>query len=172
MATGINYEYMNRDYISEHLKCPICKNPLVDPVSTNCQPKKHVFCRLCISDSVARNQSCPTCHQQLEKTNLAAIDDSYLIDALDELRIKCIVCNETGIKRINFDDHRNDVCPKAIVSCPAKDMRCTWVGQRDQLDNHLTRCIFTVLRPLFDQLQEQINIQQRQIKNLQSTNHQ
>jgi hypothetical protein len=171
MATGINYVYVDRESISELLKCSICDNPLVDPISTNCQPKKHVFCRLCIAKSVARDASCPICHHQLANKNLVPIDDCYLIDALGELRINCKICNEKGLKRSNFNDHVNNVCPKSITTCPAKDMKCSWVGQRDELGSHLTTCIFTVLRPLFDELQEQIKVQQTQIDTLQSKKH-
>lgn len=171
MASDINYVYINKESINEHLKCTICKNPLIDPVSTNCQPKKHIFCRLCISDSIARYQSCSICHQQLNNDNLEPINDSYLINALDELQIRCKLCNESGLKRINFNAHLDNVCPNATITCPSKDIMCAWVGPRDQLDTHLNRCIFNILKPLFNQFQEKINIQQKQIEKLQSKDH-
>ena len=172
MASEINYVYINKASINERLKCAICKNPLIDPVSTNCQPEKHIFCRLCILDSIAGNQSCPICNQQLNNDNLEPINDRYLINALDEIPVRCQLCNESDLKRMNFNDHLDNVCPAANVTCPSKEMMCAWVGPRDQLDTHLNRCIFNILKPLFNQFQEKIDLQQKQIEKLQSKDSQ
>ncbi|UJR10988.1 hypothetical protein I4U23_015172 [Adineta vaga] len=167
MATDINYVYMNKEFIDDRLECSICRSPFVDPVSTDCQPKKHIFCRLCIVNLIKQNQSCPACQQPLlDTTNLIPIDDTFLIEELNELRIKCKICNETNLKRINFNDHIDSLCPKVIIPCPCNDMRCAWTGLRDELNDHLTKCIFSIFRPLFVQLQEQIDAQQKQIKHL------
>ena len=170
-VNDVSYTYINKESIKEHLKCAICKDPLIDPVSTSCQPEKHIFCRLCILDLIAHHQSCPQCQQQLTNDNLEPINDNDLTKELDELRIRCKFCNESNLKRGNFDDHVDNVCPEGTVTCPSKDMMCAWVGPRDQLDTHLNRCIFNILKPLFNQFQEKINNQQKHIEKLQSKNH-
>jgi FtsZ-binding cell division protein ZapB len=172
MATNSRYEYMNEESINERLKCSICARPFNDPVSTKCKNKKHTFCRHCIEDWIGRNPSCPTCRQELLVQDLTPITDGVFIDMLDELQISCQFCHQEGLERGNFDDHINKGCLKVNVSCPSADIKCPWIGSREQLDKHLNTCIFNPLRPLITQLREQSSGQQTQIEQLRSENEQ
>jgi chromosome segregation ATPase len=56
------------------------------------------------------------------------------------------------IKRSDFDNHMQNVCPKADVICLAADIMCQWEGQREELNDHMRLCEFQRMRPLLDQL--------------------
>ena len=170
MATEARYEYIHEDSINELLKCAICSNPFIYPLSTKCKPKKHTFCRHCIEEWLRHNPSCPSCWQQLHKQDLTAITDGPLHDMLDELQIKCLYCGQAQLERGNYDYHSDKVCSKLNTLCPSADIKCPWTGPRDQLDKHLNACTFNLSRPLITQLingneklKEQLNEQNTQI---------
>ncbi|GAA6018498.1 hypothetical protein JCM10207_007197 [Rhodosporidiobolus poonsookiae] len=74
------------------LDCPICREPLVNPVHTPCD---HHFCRSCLSQSLALSLQCP-----VDRTPLPAGLDScskparVVVELLDELRIRCEACGD------------------------------------------------------------------------------
>jgi hypothetical protein len=156
MAAYSEYEYINEESINDRLKCAVCTRPFVNPVLTKCKDKKHTFCLECIEDWLKRDRSCPICREQLNNEDLTYITDGPIIDLLDELKIRCKLCQQTGLERGNFSDHINKACSRMNISCPSSDIKCPWTGSRDQLDKHLKTCIFNPLRPLITQLQEQI----------------
>ncbi|CAF3424334.1 unnamed protein product [Rotaria sp. Silwood1] len=60
---------------------------------------------------------------------------------LNEIQVKCTLCGETNLQRGNFQNHINNLCPKADVSCSINsDMSCSWIGSRDQLEIHQSEC--------------------------------
>jgi hypothetical protein len=154
MVDHNGYEYMNEESINELLKCPICTRPFIDPVSTKCDTKPHIFCRCCIEERVRSNSSsCPSCHQNLSIQDLTLITDGIIRDMLDQILVKCLGCEQTELKRSNFDAHKKEVCPKVDVICPSSDIRCSWRGSRAQLDQHVNSCVFNLLKPLIIELQ-------------------
>jgi hypothetical protein len=92
--------------------------------------------------------------------------DDFLIDMLDELQIRCQICQQGGLERGNFNDHISKGCLKVNIACPSADIKCLWTGSLDQIDKHLTRCIFNPLRPLITELHEHSSAQQDQIDKL------
>ena len=44
--------------LKDCLTCPICKEYFTTPMSLSCS---HVFCSLCIRESLASHMMCPTC---------------------------------------------------------------------------------------------------------------
>jgi chromosome segregation ATPase len=89
---------------------------------------------------------------------------------LDRIPVKCIVCGQGDLRRGDFDDHIQKVCPKIVVSCSSADIKCSWTGQRDQLNQHLLDCRFQSIRPVitefiaeYQQLKDQVNQQVTQI---------
>jgi hypothetical protein len=175
MADNNGYEYMNEESINELLKCSVCFKPFVDPASTRCRTKPHTFCRHCIEKRSSDNPSCPTCHEELHIEELTPVTDSIIIGMLNKMLVKCLRCDQMGLERGTFKEHITNTCPKVNMFCPSSDIKCPWTGLRDELDNHLSICIFNSLRPLIIQLQydnqqlkDQVNQQQTQIEMLQN----
>jgi hypothetical protein len=173
-AHADDYEYINEESINELLKCKICRRPFILPTLTKCGPSKHTFCRLCIEKRIKDDPSCPTeikkekCGQLLKKEDLTPIIDGPLIDMLKELEVRCKRCSQSGIERVNFIDHISKACSKVNISCPSADIKCPWKGSRDELNQHLTTCIFNPLRDLITELREQMHGQQTQINEQQT----
>ncbi len=93
--------------------------------------------------------------------------------------VKCLSCDQMGLEQGTFKEHITNTCPKITIFCPSSDIKCSWTGLRDELDNHLSICIFNSLRPLITQLRydnqqliDQVNQQQTQIEELRSENQQ
>lgn len=147
MAHSAAYVYVDEDSINHSLKCSICNEPFVRPVSTNCR-KKHTFCRRCIEQWLTRHSSCPTCRQVLRPEDLASITEDIIKDVLNELHVKCTSCGQDDLERGDFDSHLKHSCPMTIVTCPAQDIHCPWDGYRKQLAHHLKKCPFQALRPI------------------------
>ena len=71
---------------------------------------------------------------------------------LDQFRVRCTLCEQTGLQRGNFVDHINKSCPQATVTCQAADIKCPWTGPRVELPNHVAVCVFEPLRPVLGSL--------------------
>ena len=164
MAGSINYQYINEANIDSELICIICNSPFNDPLCTPCD---HTFCRECITRWIGgRNRTCPVCNRQLTSVNDLVPANRIVRNMLDRLPVICIFCAKTGLQRGNFNDHTTKACSKVHVPCPSADIKCPWNGPRDQLDNHVTTCVFqpfrTILTELITknlQLEEKINQQ-------------
>ena len=176
MTIGDGYEYVCEGVIGERSKCTICTKPLVDPVSTKCEPKPHIFCRSCIKEQLGRYSSCSLCCQELRTEDLISVTDNTLLDSLDKIPVKCVHC-KTDLERGKFNHHKTETCPKTNVSCQASDIKCSWIGPRDQLEEHLNTCRFNLLRPMITQLQNedqrltnQVNHHRTQIERLAKEN--
>jgi SWI/SNF-related matrix-associated actin-dependent regulator of chromatin subfamily A3 len=53
--------------IESQEECPVCMEPLADPVITHC---KHFFCRTCISKVIEIQHKCPMCRAELSEDKL------------------------------------------------------------------------------------------------------
>ncbi|UJR16789.1 hypothetical protein I4U23_003688 [Adineta vaga] len=163
----VDYEYINENEIDEELRCTICKQPLQSPVSlVVCN---HTFCRECIETWLNQIQTCPTCRQSTfdnsrrrfgEKLSIqplpfAPINTRIVLNQLDRLRVRCILCQESNIQRCHFKDHEQH-CTKKIVSCPSVDIKCIWTGPKDKLAMHINECIFQQIRPIIEELQADV----------------
>ncbi|CAF0880506.1 unnamed protein product [Rotaria sordida] len=154
MTDGCEFEfmeYMDEQSIDRNLICSICHKPLKDPVCTPCD---HTYGRACITQWLhqSNNCSCPVCVKKPLSINELTQASRPLRNILDQLRVQCILCAQTDLQRGNFVDHINKVCPKSVVQCKAADIKCPWEGPRNELQNHITTCIFEPLRPVLASL--------------------
>jgi len=165
-------EYINEDSIDPNLICSICHKPLKDPVSTPCD---HTYGRGCITHWLTQEikYSCPMCLKQpLLIKDLTPVG-GILRNIIDRFQVRCTLCEQTGLQRGNFFDHINRFCPKATVECQAADIKCPWKGLRDELQNHVSTCVFEPLRPVLatliaenQQLINQVQKHDNEIKEL------
>jgi DNA repair exonuclease SbcCD ATPase subunit len=134
MIRSTDYSYINEDLINPLLKCPICSKPFVDPVITP-NGNGTRTCRLCND------------HQ-----NCVPVTEKLLLDLLDDLQVECTKCKERNIRRGDLEHHKNTTCTQRLVLCKAADLKCSWTGSHEQLDDHLESCSFHLLRPIFTEI--------------------
>jgi hypothetical protein len=78
-------------------------------------------------------------------------ETNYLTSSLlirqqvDELLVKCKLCNESKIERGNFENHCQN-CSKRTVRCSNAGIGCPWSGQIDKRDKHTKHCQFQLFR--------------------------
>jgi hypothetical protein len=44
------------------------------------------------------------------------------------------------------------MCSKVEVSCQRADIKCPWKGPKDELQKHLSTCVYDQMRPILDDL--------------------
>ena len=109
----LGYTYVDEEAISEHLRCAICKDPLVDPVIAP-SPCSHCFCRRCITHWLRQSCTCP-----LDRAVMAADDltsAAKIIQRLvDDIEVMCpLGCGWAG-SRATYKDHLIRRCPAVEV---------------------------------------------------------
>ncbi len=156
----MNFTYMNEDSIERLLKCSICVKPFIDPVITRDNDR---FCRRCVTEKLQADQSPDFNRQSSFIENLIPIDESILLDMLDNLLVQCSECQQINIRRKQFQEHLITECPKRIALCKASDLKCPWNGSFEDLDNHVKTCTFELLRPILSEaLQSRISSNEQQ----------
>jgi hypothetical protein len=161
MANTDSYEYMNENSIAQDLMCPLCKNPLNEPVCPD--QCGHTFCQKCITNAFNQLSQCPTCRRRLTLSDFRPITTRPFLNQLNQLLVKCKACSESNIERSNFSDH-SKVCSKQLVSCLAENLKCEWKGCRDQIDGHMKQCPLIKVQPTIAELNAKIAHQSGQIR--------
>ena len=129
---------------TDHLNCPICQQPFLDPVTTSCG---HTFCKECIHECFKaakgnRNGelkgTCP-----LDRTPLDASDSNSLFatpivisNLIDDLQVFCLNeergCEWTG-SRWELEHHLLYCCGYTGVPCNGVRRRSSRKGRKDSL---------------------------------------
>jgi hypothetical protein len=107
-------------------------------------------------DSIDLNRIPNICHRPFIDPVCTPCDHAYghgcTTKWLDQLRVRCRLCEDTGLQRGNFNDHINKGCPKAALQYQAADIKCPWKGLRDELQNCASVCFFEPLRRILTTL--------------------
>ena len=149
-----DFEYINKDSINVELVCIICTKPFVDPCTLwICG---HIFCRVCIEKVLTSSRGCPKCLTSISDNNFIS-ESKTLVARLNQLMVRCEYCNEENIRRGNFSEHIQKLCPEVIVHCPASDSQCVWTGPRDQCNNHVAQCTVALRKCFHSQLESVMN---------------
>ncbi|CAF4627903.1 unnamed protein product, partial [Rotaria sp. Silwood1] len=141
------YEYMDDTSIDSDLLCSICREPCKEPYYTPCD---HLFCRQCITNWGGSRPSCPNCRKSMARNALRPAT-RIVCQMINNLRVKCKQCGQQNLLRSDIDDHIHSICPKSIVPCSSVNIQCPWIGQRDQLAEHLVHCMFGFLTSTTDE---------------------
>lgn len=153
-----DYEYMDESKVHDLLKCKICKKPFIDPVTTSDNRR---FCRACFVHD--NNSTRPTVDIS---DSLAPVTETLVLEMLNAILVRCIRCGMKDIERGKFIEHISTICPKAQVQCTAADVKCPWVGAREELDDHYEHCRFESLRPVLAEIMYEQSTLRRRIEAL------
>ncbi|XP_053210400.1 uncharacterized protein LOC128394153 [Panonychus citri] len=107
-------------FLAEDITCPICMSVFKDPVTTKC---RHTYCRECISEWLARHQTCPL--------------DKLVIDLYAGLtKPPIFVINILG---------------RLMISCDYKEKGCQAIVKLEDLVEHVSSCPFSP-KPVVSQM--------------------
>ena len=114
---GFDYleiEDSKKDLLMKHLECPICLDPLLEPLTVPvCE---HFFCFHCIM--TVKDKRCPLCKQEFDFDRLFK-PNRVMLNILDNVAMSCKECNlavERGSKCQGLENH---ILEKCLVPCPA-----------------------------------------------------
>jgi hypothetical protein len=68
--------------------------------------------------------------------------------------------------RGQLDEHENKTCIQATVLCTAADLKCPWMGTREELDEHKRQCKFGPLRSALEEIFNEHSELKERIKDL------
>lgn len=124
--------YVNEDAIPEELHCPICTEPLLDPVQDE---GEHTFCRACITDWLKQGQgACPVGRETIHADHMKPAA-RMVRNLLDQLKVECYLeCDWKGA-RCELEPHLKNDCAFEKVYCPR--VGCKQVMPRRQIKQHL-----------------------------------
>ena len=128
---GITYTFVDcQKQFLEELKCPICLEPVSDPVQTSCG---HLFCGKCIK----RTDTCP-----VDCMNFTKTPDSFNNNQMRSFKVKC-PNSEKGCDWQGYlgdaEDHTNKTCPFQLLKCTNG---CEKEMERRRLSSHeMTECL-------------------------------
>lgn len=161
MSNDHDYEYMNESSIPEDLICPICSEPLREPVCAD--QCGHTFCRECITKTFRQMSTCPTCRHSLTLADFRSITTRPFLNQLNQLLVQCKQCSKSGIQRGDFKEHIA-TCVQTMVPCLAAAIHCDWKGKRDQLQDHIIACPLVKVQPIIADLKAQVTQQSERIR--------
>lgn len=120
----------------DSLDCPICRQPLQEPVlPPECM---HVFCSTCLARSLSHSPTCPIDRRPIQLSNIRPAP--RLIHALlDDLPVDCTDCEWTG-RREDYDKHHCSPNPQDESEVPAQTCEYCQVELDASLASHLLSC--------------------------------
>ncbi len=105
------FAYVEENPVEELYVCPICCEPLVDPViEPHCL---QMFCRYCLDMCLRRSSCCPHCRQPASMLSVT-LPPRFVLNLLGALLVMCPVC-QSPMERSTLKDHMLK-CP--IRKCP------------------------------------------------------
>lgn len=167
------FSYMDEARVENLLKCSWCHFPFIEPMSNGVDK---TFCRKCLADyarHLGSNRTVETDQILNRIRSYKPVTEPLILAMLDRIPVRCLKCAEIDIPRGQLKQHDEHVCLKANVLCTAADIKCQWVGPRENLTEHQSTCQFEPLRPIFEHLfteQAELRLRIQQLENGSSQN--
>ncbi|CAF3200847.1 unnamed protein product [Rotaria socialis] len=162
------YDFMDASSIDEHVICAICAHPFIDPVVTPCD---HTFCKTCIKSWFDKKSECYLCRKGGLSMKALRPANHCMMNILDKILVRCLACEDENIRRGDFADHLENHCLYHPQKCSASDLKCPWVGLRNQAKSHHSACVFETLRPAFEDILTRLHTIEKENKSLRSENN-
>lgn len=131
---------------TEHLNCPICQQPFIQPLTTICS---HSFCRECIfeyfklTEEIDKSScTCPLDRTPLNPKNVNDVFPTPLIisNLIDDLQVYCLN-SERGCPWVG---NRWEVEHHVLADCPYTGVLCN--GERKDAEGNVFKCNLYVER--------------------------
>lgn len=104
--------------VSHHLHCPICKNLLVDPVSTSCG---HTFCKRCLDQHISMSEPhCPLCQEPVSSKPSVNAALEALLREFHQMQLPdlSLFCGERDAVPCDIcDEHLTFRAVKSCLNC-------------------------------------------------------
>ena len=164
--TAKDFRYMDETNIHNELKCSICLQCFIEPVSSS-ESCNHTFCNECIQESLKTDDKCPICRRSISADDFKLVESRVVINMLDQFLVQCNYCDRINISRGDVVIHLQQ-CDNFIIPCSEADLGCSWTGQRKDMTDHLKTCVHHQIHPLIQQLYAELERLQVQVKDLQA----
>ncbi|EGW35494.1 uncharacterized protein SPAPADRAFT_132142 [Spathaspora passalidarum NRRL Y-27907] len=135
---------------TEHLNCPVCQQPFIEPLTTICG---HTFCKECIYECFknakkprdSENELCGYCPLDRTPLDSANINDLFpapliISNLIDDLKVYCLNqergCDWTG-SRWALERHVVIDCPRTGIKCNGTrhdGSKCELIAERQFFD--------------------------------------
>ena len=135
---------------NDHLMCPICYCPFIQPVRLHCD---HVFCQDCLTTAITCTIvdpassmdlfKCPSCRVPAREVFLNV--PRLLINMCNEVQVKCPFVHDGCYEimpRSHVQAHVDKYCGYPLVDCP--DKACDEKLHRKDLDAFGDRCLHAI----------------------------
>ncbi|KAB8293845.1 hypothetical protein EYC80_009326 [Monilinia laxa] len=109
-------DYRSVDYVNtpdQHLICPICRVPFVDPVTIHCD---HTFCRDCITQALAVTEKCPMDRYPISRSDPLRQSNRIIVQQVNDLMIACPSC-KIHLQRSKLRNHLSVHCKEVEIKC-------------------------------------------------------
>ncbi|CAN3352843.1 hypothetical protein DICA4_A01926 [Diutina catenulata] len=128
-------DFRNVKYKSptDHLNCPICQQPFIEPLTTVCG---HTFCKECIQecfkmakDGDTHKGSCPLDRTPLDATNINELFPTPLIitNLVDDLKVYCL----NGERGCDWSGSRWELEHHVMIECGYTGVKCNGLRERE-----------------------------------------
>lgn len=164
--------FVENEPVEPDLVCPICTNPLLDPVlEPGCE---QLLCRRCLTQCLQSSPLCPLC-RETTSIDIVGRPPRFITTKLNSIKVVCPLCAgpfERGslaqhkaqcpqpcvhgcgesIAPLKLNEH-DVVCWAKCEPCVAAHVGCTWTGQRREKSEHVKTCQTVALQPILLRLQ-------------------
>jgi len=158
---GVNMEKKDYEFVSEvpeELVCPICFDPLREPIDLPCF---HTFCSSCIENV----KNCPLCRKTFEKADIKSASIT-LKNLINKITIKCSYCQVNHQLGDNAS-HLSKYCTASPKPCTAASLGCDWKGMDA---SHFQTCPYVFMSPLITKLLNRIDTLEKRVEMLEGGN--
>jgi len=145
---------------SPNLYCSICHELFKSPViAKECS---HTFCELCLFQ--VENSICPLCRR---KISFEDVHQNLILDQLiKELPVFCKYKSYGCLSQVTLNNRKDHElhCPFATVECVHLKRGCQFRGTKIELNTHLQRCPFELMKDFVKSTEEEISLLKNQIE--------
>ena len=127
----------DKSQLLSHFECCVCYD-IISPPILQC-PNAHVFCQTCLN-KFEPPYTCPTCREPLPPKPIRNLPMEKIAASLGlPFPCKYKICGCRSSSTLTEKTLHESLCEFRPFNCPSIWGRCHWLGDRDQVFEHLVR---------------------------------